>query len=115
MIQPGRAVDYWNSRADKWHTYAAPLIPGQEELSFHRKQLLRDGGGGDTLILGVTPQLCALALETSVTVTSVDYAAQLIKALGIQGVRYECEDWLEFFTQTDKRFKTIMTDGGPLG
>lgn len=101
--------DYWNSRAAVWGSYAEPLIPPKQDLDFVRKHL---AAGGNTLVLGATPELCSLALETSKTVTAVDFAEDVIEALRLEGVRYECADWFEFFERSTERFDTILTDGG---
>lgn len=102
---------YWNSRAKSWGEYDVPLIPSPPELEFQRKHLTR---GGDILILGVTPQLCALALEVTNKVTAVDFAQGLIDELRIEGVDYVCQDWINFFENTKMQYDNIVTDGGLL-
>ena len=109
MIELSSQQDYWNSRAEKWSSYDAPLVPGQQDLDFMREYLKLDG---DSLIIGATPELCSLALEVSNTVTAVDYAKNIIEALSIEGVSYECMDWNQFFEQDSRQFDNIMTDGG---
>lgn len=101
--------DYWNSRAAVWDSYDVPLIPDQDDVDFMRKHVVP---GGHTLILGVTPQLCSLALEVSDKVTAVDFAQNIIEALRIEGVEYICADWFEFFEKSSEQFSTILTDGG---
>jgi SAM-dependent methyltransferase len=101
--------DYWNSRAGSWNSYDIPLMPSQQDLNFMRKQLIP---AGDTLILGVTPPFCSMALEISKTVTAADFADDMITTLRLKGVRYECMDWNEFLEQDAGKFDNIMTDGG---
>lgn len=103
--------DYWNSRASSWDAYGVPLIPSDTELDF-QESLLRLGG--ETLVLGVTPQLCKLALKVSNKVTSVDFAEDLIKTLQIEGVEYICQDWIEFLENNNTKYDNILTDGGLL-
>lgn len=100
---------YWNSRASKWGEYDEPLIPSQPELDFQRRQIVP---GGKTLVLGATPQLCALALESNSSVTAVDFAEDTVEALRINGVDYICQDWLDFFRSTKTQYDNIITDGG---
>lgn len=102
--------DYWNWRAPVWD-HGPPLVPDEQELAFMRNHLLP---GGNTLILGATPQLCSLALEISSTVTAVDFAEKVIKALRLEGVEYTCEEWGKFFEESNQQFSTILTDGGLL-
>lgn len=101
--------EYWNSRAASWGSYGEPLIPNSIELEFQQRHLIE---GGDTLILGATPQLCALALETSSTVTAVDFAEEVIEALRIDNVEYICKDWLTFLEENEVQYDNILTDGG---
>ena len=103
--------DYWNDRANNWDL-REPLIPDEEELAFAAKYLDKDS---DVLILGATPQLCDLALECEAgSVTSVDYAQNVIDKLRRPGVEYHCSDWSDFLDDTDRQYDTIMTDGGLL-
>lgn len=101
--------DYWNSRALDKGEYGPPLVLSREEIDFQRKYVVP---GGRTLVLGATPALCAMALEVSSEVTSVDYADDIVQALRLEGVRYECMDWNRFFEQNTEQFDNIMTDGG---
>lgn len=101
--------DYWNSRAARWSSYDSPLIPIQQDLDFIKKTLVP---GGSSLILGATPELCALALEVSKTVTAVDYAEGMLDALRIPGVTYVHMDWNEFLEKESAQYDNIMTDGG---
>lgn len=101
----------WNGRAKVWREWDVPLIPSQPEIEFQRQQIVP---GGKTLILGVTPQICKMALETSGSVTAVDFAQDVIDLLHMDGVEYICQDWLSFFTETTEQYDTILTDGGLL-
>ena len=101
--------DYWNSRAKHFSELSAPLIPGKQDIDFMKKYL---ASGGDTLILGVTPQLCNIASEVSKTVTAVDFAEDMIRVWNREVIKYICADWNQFFEQTNDTFDTILTDGG---
>jgi len=101
--------DYWNSRAKDFSDLSAPLIPGKQDIDFMKKHLAT---GGDTLILGVTPQLCDIASTVSKTVIAVDFAEDMIKVWSRGGVKYVCADWNKFLEQTTDTFDTILTDGG---
>lgn len=103
--------DYWNSRAAEWPKYDIPLIPSPQDIEFMGRHLVP---GGDVLILGATPELCSLALDTSDSVTAVDFAKDVIEALATDGVDYINKDWNGFFAQTTKEYDNIMTDGGLL-
>lgn len=103
--------EYWNNRVSTWDTMQSPLIPTSAELAFQRKHLTP---GGHVLILGATPQLCALALEYSPSVTAVDYAQGVIDALRLEGVSYVCDDWLSYLHNTTKTFDHILADGSLL-
>lgn len=103
--------DYWNSRAPQWQNYDVPLIPSPEDLDFMERHLV---AGGDTLVLGATPELCSLALEVSGSVTATDFAEDVIEALRIDGVDYTTSDWNEFLEQGSSRYDNVMTDGGLL-
>jgi hypothetical protein len=103
--------DYWNSRAAEWPKYDIPLIPSPQDIEFMGRHLVP---GGDALILGATPELCSLALDTSDSVTAVDFAEDVIEALATDGVDYINKDWNGFFAQTTKEYDNIMTDGGLL-
>ena len=113
MIGKMSQKEYWNSRSQNWHDHDEPLVPGQPELEFQEQLLVP---GGSTLVLGVTPQLCELAFTISKSVTSVDFAIDLIEALGIDGVEYVCQDWIEFLRnkERDGGYDNILTDGGLL-
>lgn len=111
MSKLGSQQDYWNSRANEWGKYDAPLIPGQQDIDFMRKHLVPRG---DALILGATPELCSVALDVSKAVTSIDFAEKIIEKLCIHGAHYKCVDWFEFFKQSNQQFDNIMTDGGLL-
>jgi len=107
--QKASQKDYWNSRAKDFSDLSAPLIPGKQDIDFMKKHLVK---GGDTLILGVTPQLCTIAYEVSKTVTAVDFAEDMIKVLRHEGIKYICAEWNHYFEQTADTFDTILTDGG---
>jgi SAM-dependent methyltransferase len=107
----GTQQDYWNSRAANWGNYDAPLILSDAEIGFMSSQLKP---GGDALVLGATPQLCTAALEVSSSVTAVDFAEEIIEELKLNGVKYVCKDWNEFFEESSETFDNIMTDGGLL-
>ena len=109
MSEKATQQEYWNSRAHKWDSYDEPLMPGIQDLGFMRKQLIP---AGHTLILGVTPDFCKMALEISNQVTAVDFSKDMIKTLQIENVDYECMEWNEFFDQSTDKFDNIMTDGG---
>ena len=111
MMEKLNQQAYWNSRAEHWVDYGEPLIPSQAELDFQRKQLRP---GGKTLVLGVTPQLCSLALEKAHTVTAVDFAQDLIDKLRIDDVEYACQDWLRYLESNEAAYDNIITDGGLL-
>ncbi len=104
--------DYWDGRAELWDGYAPPLIPSEPDLTFMSEQFVE---GGDTLILGATPELCTLALGNQATVTAVDFSQKVIDKLRMDDVRYVCQDWISFLGKHDGQFDTIMTDGGLLG
>lgn len=109
MSELGTQQDYWNSRAAHYGEYDEPLVPGPQDLSFIREHLVPDG---DTLILGTTPAHCTVALEVSRTVTAVDFATDMIKALRNDNVRYVCAEWNEFLEDTPNSYDSIVTDGG---
>ena len=105
--------EYWNNRAKNWADYQEPLIPSLAEQEFQRKHLVP---GGRTLVLGVTPQLCVLAREMSESVTSVDFAEELIEELRMDGIEYICQDWMVFLEAggNGAAYDNIITDGGLL-
>jgi SAM-dependent methyltransferase len=107
--QKASQKDYWNSRAEHFSDLSAPLIPGEQDIDFMKKYLPVNG---NTLILGVTPQLCDSASGLSKTVTAVDFSEDMIKTLSRDGIKYVCTDWNQFFEQTTDTFDTILTDGG---
>lgn len=109
MTDQAALRDYWNSRAALWENYDAPLIPSQQELDFQQQYLKR---GDRVLILGATPELCRLALESDCEVTAVDFAKDIIEKLELPGVHYICDDWQSYLERSDERFDTIMSDGG---
>lgn len=103
--------DYWNSRASAKGNYGSPLVLNDEEIDFHKQFFVE---GGDTLVLGATPSLCAAAREVCASVISVDYAEDIIAAVALDGVTYEHTDWFEYFDRSPQQFDTIVTDGGLL-
>ena len=102
---------YWNNRVSTWGEMDVPLIPDKGDIEFHKNQMKP---GGDTLVLGVTPQLCSLALGISGSVVAVDFAEAVIKELRMEGINYVHSEWLAFLEQSDATYDNILTDGGLL-
>ena len=94
-----------------WKKMNVPLVPDEGDLAFQEDHIKE---GGKTLILGVTPQLCILALKKSKSVIAVDFAEDVIASLAIEDVEYVHMDWIEFLNTTTHSFDTIITDGGLL-
>ncbi len=101
----------WNHRAANWENghYGEPRLPGKLELDFQRELLVP---GGKALILGATRPLCELALERSSSVTSVDFAPNVIETLRINDVEYICQDWITFLENATGQYDNIMSDSG---
>lgn len=109
MTKLGTQQDFWNKYAEVKGNYGSPLNLSPEEVAFQQKYTVTSG---KTLVLGATTALCAMARDISASVVAVDYAADIIAALRMPGVRYECMDWFTFFAQNTEQFDNIMTDGG---
>lgn len=114
QLSMGDQQGWWDYLASKTHgKYGNSFVLDKGEMDFQRRQLK---AGGDTLVLGATYALCALAKgpSKSTTVTSVDFSQKAIEIARIDGVRYVHSEWNDFFEKDAGVYDNIMCDGGPL-
>src|SRR4051812_44140255 len=97
-----RTSDHWAHHARQWSHVGAPLRPGPEDLAAARRALdewlVRPGRADATvLVLGVTPELCALPDSAVDRVLAVDNSGDMIRSVWPGRLRARdaavCADW----------------------
>jgi len=112
-------LPHWGDAAFHWHHYGPPLRPSpadvraMEELVRHAYGERRPPGV-NALLLGVTPEIAAMAWPAGTRLLAVDKSRPMIERVWPGDVALErnalCADWFEFAGGAD-RFDVVIGDG----
>jgi SAM-dependent methyltransferase len=104
--------DHWPLHARAWSLVGPPLRPCAEDIAIVEREVGR-AGRTDMLVLGVTPELVALALPEGSTVIAVDKQPAMIDALFAPAPhrRALVGEWLAL-PLADASIDLVVGDGG---
>ena len=110
---------HWGEVAYHWHHYGPPLRPSAAEVRVMEAMVRgwcadRSARPFKALLLGVTPEIAAMAWPDDTELLAVDRSEQMIERVwpgDIAGRRKAvCADWFGFSSGTD-RYHVIIGDG----
>jgi hypothetical protein len=109
----------WKQHARQWSFVRPPLRPSNEDIDAASAAVAEwvsiSGSDAPTaVVLGVTPELCRLLLNSDSELIVVDNSAEMIRALWPKPVRPQdraiCADWRSM-PLTDHSISLILADG----
>src|SRR5579872_3315484 len=95
-------IDLWKRQARQWSHVGPPLRPGPQDIALTRSAISEWLGTANRsdpclLIMGVTPELCGLAMKHGSRLLALDRSAEMIGAVwpGRSTARRGaiCADW----------------------
>lgn len=108
---------HWQQHARQWSLVKPPLRPCEADISIFRNwlsQSIHEPSSAEAVVLGVTPELCALGKTLRMKVVAVDNSPDMIRALWPDNVspgsRAICGDWRDM-PLPDRGTDVLMADG----